>query len=51
MNLQPPPPPSPHVAIPARFSTAATEKIMCNIEFIFVLIKLVNKLIFEKRKL
>jgi hypothetical protein len=45
-----PPPPSLHVATPAKVSTAATAKIMCNIEFIFALIKLLNKLIFKKRK-
>ncbi len=46
----PPGPPSPHVATPDKVSTAATTKIMCNIKFIFVLIKLLNKLIFKKRK-
>ncbi len=42
-------PPSPYVATPAKVSTAATAKIMFNIEFIFVLRKLLNKLIFKKR--
>jgi hypothetical protein len=43
------PPPSPHVATPSMISTTATAKIMCHIEFIFVLIKLLKKLIFKKR--
>jgi hypothetical protein len=42
-------PPSPHVATPAKVSTAATAKIMCNIEFIFVLVKILNKLIFLEK--
>jgi hypothetical protein len=43
------PPPSPHVTTPTKVSTAATAKTMCNFEFTFVLIKLLNKLIFKKR--
>jgi hypothetical protein len=35
------PPLSPHVATPARDSTAATAKIMCNNEFIFFLKKFI----------
>jgi hypothetical protein len=31
------PPPFPHVATPAKVSTATKKKIICNIEFIFVL--------------
>jgi hypothetical protein len=50
MNFQPSSPPLPHVATPAKVSTAKKTKIICNIEFIFVLKKLVNKLIFKKRK-
>jgi hypothetical protein len=49
------PPPSPHVATPAKVSTAPIGKIMCNIEFIFVLLfvsfyyyKTSNKLIVKK---
>ncbi len=47
------PPPSPHVATPAKVSTAPIEKIMCNIEFIFVLLfvyyyKTSNKIIVKK---
>jgi hypothetical protein len=46
------PPPSLHVATPAKVSTAPIEKIMCNIEFIFVLLfyyyKTSNKLIVKK---
>jgi hypothetical protein len=47
--------PSLHVATPAKVSTAPIEKIMCNIEFIFVLLFLLfyyyktsNKLIVQK---
>ena len=50
------PPPSLHVATPAKFSTAPIEKIMGNFEFIFVLLFLLfyynrtsNKLIVKKR--
>jgi hypothetical protein len=49
------PPPSPHVATPAKVSTAPIEKIMGNIEFIFVLLFLLfyyyktTKLIVKKR--
>jgi hypothetical protein len=32
-----PPPPFPHVAFPAKVSSATKTKIICNIEFIFVL--------------
>jgi hypothetical protein len=48
LNFQPSPP-SPHVATLAKVSTAATAKIMCNIEFIFVLVKLLSKLIFLEK--
>jgi hypothetical protein len=48
-ELPAPPPPSPHVATPANVSTATKTKIMCNIEFIFVFKKLLNKLTFKKR--
>ncbi len=50
-----PPPPSPHVATPAKVSTAPIEKSMCNIEFIFVLLfvlfyyKTSDNLIVKKR--
>jgi hypothetical protein len=54
-ELQALPPPSPHVATPAKVSTAHIEIIMCNIEFIFVLLfvlfyyyKTSNKLIVKK---
>jgi hypothetical protein len=50
------PPPSPPVATPAKVSTAPMEKIICNIEFFFVLLfvlfyffKTSNKLIVKKR--
>jgi hypothetical protein len=49
----PPPPPPLHVATLAKIFTAAplkTTKIMCNILFIFVIIKLLNKLIVFLRK-
>jgi hypothetical protein len=56
MNFQPSPPPFPHVATPAKVSTAPIEKIMGNIEFIFVLVLLLfyyyktsNKLTVKKR--
>jgi hypothetical protein len=42
------PPPSQHVATPAKIFTAVTAKIMCNIEFIFVLIKLLTNLLLRK---
>jgi hypothetical protein len=42
------PPPSPHVATPTKVSTAATAKIMCNIEIICVLIKLLTSLLLRK---
>ncbi len=49
------PPPSPHVATPAKVSTAPIEKIMCNIEFLFELLfvlfyyyKTSNKLFVKK---
>jgi hypothetical protein len=48
MNFQPSPPPSPHVATPAKVSTAATAKIMYNIEFISVLKKLLTNLLLRK---
>jgi hypothetical protein len=37
------PPPSPHVATPAKVFSAPIAKIMCNIKFIFVIIKLIVK--------
>jgi hypothetical protein len=48
MNFQPSPPLSPHVATSAKVSTAATAKIMFNIEFSFVLIKLLTNLLLRK---
>ena len=50
MNFQPSPPPFTHVATPAKVSTATKTEIMCNIKFIFVLKKLLNKLICNKHK-
>jgi hypothetical protein len=48
MNFQPSPPPSPHVATPAKVSTAPIAKIMCNIGFFFVIIKLLTNLLLRK---
>jgi hypothetical protein len=39
------PPSSPHVATPAKVSIA---KVMCNIEFIFVILKLLTNLLLRK---
>jgi hypothetical protein len=40
--------PRPLVATPAKVSTAAIAKVMCSIEFIFVLIKLLTNLLLGK---
>jgi hypothetical protein len=48
MNLQPSPPLSSPVATPGKVSAAGAEKFMCYNAFIFVLIKLLNKLISKK---
>jgi hypothetical protein len=47
--FQPSPHLSPSVATPAKVSTASAAKIMFYIAFIFVLIKLLNKLISKQR--
>jgi hypothetical protein len=47
-NFQTHPPSSPHDATPAKVSTAVTAKIMLIIEFIFVLKKLLTKLLLRK---
>jgi hypothetical protein len=48
MNLQPFPL-SPQVATPGKVSAAGAAKCMCFIAFLFVLIKLLNKLISKKQ--